>query len=196
VSRPDDCQYLVDATVSQWGRIDTIVNNAGTVEPIARIDAAEPPGWQENWLVNVLGPVMLTQAALPYLRRSEGRVIHISSGAAVKVVPGWGAYSVAKAALNHFNQMLAVEEPNITTIALRPGAVNTEMHAVIRAEGADAMSDENYSFFVNLHRQNKLLPPEKPGHALALLALYAPHEWSGEFIQWDEERVTNLAGSP
>jgi NAD(P)-dependent dehydrogenase (short-subunit alcohol dehydrogenase family) len=193
ISQPDDCRHLVEATVAQWGRIDAIVNNAGIVQPIARIADAEALDWQENWSINLLGPVVLTQAALPYLRQSKGRVIHVSSGAAVKVISGWSAYSVAKAALNHFNRMLAAEEPEITTIALRPGAINTDMHAVIREHGTDAMTTENYNFFFDLFRQDKLLPPEKPGRAVALLALYAPHEWSGEFIQWDEERVTRLA---
>jgi NAD(P)-dependent dehydrogenase (short-subunit alcohol dehydrogenase family) len=193
ISQPDECRHLVDAAVSQWGRIDAIINNAGIAQPIARLDEAEPLDWEENWAVNVLGPVLLTQAALPYLRQSKGRAVHVSSGAAVKAIPGWGAYCVAKAALNHFSQMLAVEEPDITSIAFRPGAVNTDMHAVIREQGAEAMADENYNYFVDLFRQDKLLPPEKPGRSLALLALYAPPEWSGEFIQWDEERVTQLA---
>jgi len=193
VSQADDCQHLVDATISQWGRINALINNAGIVEPIARLADAEPLGWQENWSVNVLGPVLLTQAALPYLRQSKGRTIHVSSGAAIKAIPGWGAYCVAKAALNHFSQMLAAEEPDVTSVAFRPSAVNTDMHAIIRAQGADAMAAKNYDYFVDLFRQDKLLPPEKPGRALALLALYAPPEWSGEFIQWDEERVVGLA---
>lgn len=192
VSQPDECQYLVDAAVSQFGRLDALVNNAGILHPIAPIADAEPLGWQENLGINLLGPVLLTQAALPHLRQRNGRAIHISSGAAINAIPGWGAYSVAKAGLNHFNKILAAEEPNITTLTVRPGVVDTEMQALIRNEGSGAMPPERYTYFVDLHRQGKLLPPEKPGRAVALLALHAPPAWSGEFIQWDDERINRL----
>ena len=46
--------------------------------------------------------------------------------------------------------------------------------------------------FLRYHEEDELLPPELPGRALAVLALMAPRDWSGEFIQWDEARVQDL----
>jgi NAD(P)-dependent dehydrogenase (short-subunit alcohol dehydrogenase family) len=87
---------------------------------------------------------------------------------------------------------LALEEPLITSICLRPGVVDTEMQALIRREGQAGMQADDYQKFVQYHSDGKLLPPELPGRALALLALYAPHQWSGEFIQWDDGRIKGL----
>ena len=122
VSRADDCDHLVNAAVSHFGRLDALVNNAGILEPIAPIAEADPQAWQRSWAVNVLGPVLMTRAALSHLRESEGRIVHISSGAANRPVVGWGAYCTTKAALNHLNRVLALEEPTLTTIAVRPGS--------------------------------------------------------------------------
>lgn len=187
-----DCRRLVGSTVEQFDRIDALVNNAGTLDPIQRIEHADPHAWQVNWQVNVLGPVMLSRAALPALRRSSGRVVNVSSGAAVRPIVGWGAYSSAKAAVTHLTEILAEEEPSITTVALRPGAVDTEMQSLIRDSGAREMESEAYLEYVRRHEQDQLLPPEKPGRAMAALALACSPDWSGQLIQWDENRVAEL----
>lgn len=192
VSHIEDCWRLVNKALRQYGQVNAIVNNAGIIEPIAPISEGDPHMWRANIEINVLGPVYLTQAALPHLRKQNGRVINVSSGAAVKVIQGWGAYCTAKAAVNHFNRMLASEEPSITAIAFRPGAVDTEMQATIREEGKEGMPADAHERYLGLHQQGDLLPPEVPGRSMAVLALYAPNGWSGEFIAWDEDRVQAL----
>jgi NAD(P)-dependent dehydrogenase (short-subunit alcohol dehydrogenase family) len=192
VSHVEDCWRLVNKALREYGRVDTIVNNAGIIEPIAPIAQGDPQMWRANVEINILGPVYLTQAALPHLRKRNGRVINVSSGAAVKVVEGWAAYCATKAALNHFTRVLAAEEAAVTAIAFRPGVVDTELQATIRAAGEEGMPAENYEHYVRLHQEGKLLPPELPGRSLAALSLYAPPSWSGEFISWDEERVRSL----
>jgi NAD(P)-dependent dehydrogenase (short-subunit alcohol dehydrogenase family) len=188
----EDCHRLVDKTLVEFGQLDAIVNNAGIIRPIAPIAEGTAEDWKENLEINLLGPVILTQIALRHLRMRNGRVISTSSGAAVKVIQGWGAYCTAKAALNHFNRVLASEETEITAITFRPGTMDTDMQSTIRSEGETGMPEETYSRYVRLHQQGALLSPELPGRALAVLALYAPHEWSGEFIAWDEDRVQTL----
>jgi NAD(P)-dependent dehydrogenase (short-subunit alcohol dehydrogenase family) len=192
VSHAADCQRAIAEAVRQFGGVDALVNAAGTVEPIAPIAEGDPGAWHQNLAVNVLGPFMLTQAALPYLRRSRGRVINVSSGAAINVTRGLAAYSAAKAALNHFTRTLAAEEPDITTIAFRPGIVDTAMQATIRREGATGMPEEVYARYVRYHQEGSLLPPEVPGCALAVLAFHASHEWSGAFLSWNDEQVQSL----
>jgi hypothetical protein len=54
------------------------------------------------------------------------------------------------------------------------------------------MQPEDHTFFMDLHTDRELLPPELPGRSLARVALYAPHAWSGEFISWDDERIAAL----
>lgn len=192
VSQHKDCRALVQAALDHFGRLDALINNAGIIEPIAPIAEADPAVWEQNLAINLLGPMLLTQSALPHLRQSQGRIINVSSGAAVNPVPGWSAYCAAKSALNHFNNVLALEETSITAIAFRPGVVDTEMQRVVRQEGAGGMPESAHARFVAYHEQGELLPPEVPGMALAMVALHAPAEWSGEFVAWDEERVQAL----
>lgn len=127
VSRLEDCQHLVEKAITHFGRIDSIVNSAGVIEPIAPIRRADPDLWQKNLEVNLLGPMMLIQASLPQLKLHHGRIINVSSGAAVNAVPGWSAYCAAKAGLNHFNQVLAAEEKDVTAITFLPGIIDTQI---------------------------------------------------------------------
>jgi NAD(P)-dependent dehydrogenase (short-subunit alcohol dehydrogenase family) len=192
VSRAEDCQRVIQRATERFGGIDGLVNNAGILEPVGPIAEAEAKAWRENWAVNVLGPVLMCQAALPHLRARKGRVVNVSSGAAVNAIEGWGAYCLSKAALNHLTRMLAAEEPEVTAISLRPGVVDTEMQEAIRRQGAQGMPEGVYARFVRYHEEGELLPPEVPGSALAVLALYAPHEWSGAFMPWDHDQVQSL----
>jgi NAD(P)-dependent dehydrogenase (short-subunit alcohol dehydrogenase family) len=192
VSRVQDCQLIVDRAVEIFGRIDALVNNAAIVEPIAPIARTDPADWTQSWVVNVLGPTVLTQAALPFLRESSGRVINVSSGAAERSIAGAAGYCTTKGALNQFNRVLAAEEDSITAIAVRPGVVDTPMQTAIRTEGQNGMPEDVYKRFVRYHEDGELLRAEVPGHTLAVLALHAPHDWSGDFLSWDEDRVQEL----
>lgn len=192
VGKEADCRRIVEMTIAKHGRINALVNNAAIVEPIGPIAEANAQAWERSWAVNVLGPVMLTRFALPYLRVNHGRVINVSSGAAEGGIRGAGAYSVSKAALNHYTRVLAAEEENITAIAIRPGVVDTAMQTFIRTQGEPGMPADVYDRFVRFYEEGELLSPEIPGWTLAILALYAPSDWSGEFLSWDEERIQEL----
>lgn len=105
-----------------------------------------------------------------------------SSGAAVTGYTGWGAYGASKAALNHLTKTLQAEEPDVITIAIRPGAVDTEMQRGLREEHHPGMQEKDRAKFLALHKNGKLLKPELPGHVMAKLVLDGPKDLSGEFI--------------
>ncbi len=193
ISAPDVVERLVATAILHFGGIDVVINNAAILEPLAQIDDSDPMLWRRNLDINVWAPYLLVQAALPYLRRSlHGRVINVSSGAAVRPTIGWSAYCVSKAAINMFTSVLAMEEPEITSIAFRPGAVDTSMQSILRQQGKGVMTEEVHHYFAQLHARHELLSPELPGRALAALGLYAPNEWSGRFIRWNEPTVQQL----
>jgi len=192
ISQQKDCQRLMDAILNRFGRVDGLVNNSGTVEPIAQVSDANLEAWQESWQINVLAPVMLSQLALPHLRQGGGRIINITSGSSLAGVGGWGAYSTAKAALNQLTRVLAAEEPSVTTLALLPGIMDTEMQSHIRATAKGRMAEKSYNWLVNLHEKGQLIPPEAPGMAIACLVLYAPKGWNGEILEWNDPRIQNL----
>ena len=192
ISRYDDCRRIIDQTLETYGRIDVLVNNAGTIEPLDPVSEANHTEWAYHMAVNLLGPMQMCQLAIPYLRQTKGKVINLTSHAAEVSIPGASAYGSSKAALNRFSMTLAVEEPDITVILFIPGEVDSPMQGVIREKGKGKTSDETYQYFVTLHEQGKLLPPRIPALAAASLALKAPHELSGKILQWDDERVHKL----
>ncbi len=193
VSQPDVAERLVAAAVLAFGRLDAVVNNAGVLEPLDRIESADPDAWLRNLQINLLAPFLMTQAALPHLRRSAaGRVINVSSGAAVRPTAGWSAYCTGKAGLNMFTGVLALEEPEVVALAVRPGVVDTAMQQALRQRGREVMPPEIYQHFVDYYERGRLLPPRMPGRALAVLALHAPRAWSGQFLSWDDPEVEKL----
>lgn len=121
--------------------------------------------------------------ALPALRKSKGRILFTSSGAAVKAYSTWGAYGSSKAALNHLALTLGVEEPDVTTISIRPGVVDTEMQRELREVHHKTMKKDDAEGFFSLHRNGQLLKPEQPGNVMAKLVLDAPNGLSGKFLR-------------
>jgi NAD(P)-dependent dehydrogenase (short-subunit alcohol dehydrogenase family) len=123
----------IRATVERHGTLDVLVYNASALGPSGRPTlAALPPSELEDVLrVNVVAPLALVQAVLPFLARSAtGLVVNISSDAAVGAYPGWGAYGASKAALDLVSRTLAAElaESHVSVVAVDPGDLRTAMH--------------------------------------------------------------------
>jgi ketoreductase RED2 len=120
---------LVDATVERYGRLDVLVNNAGTtaVIPHHDLESATPDVWRRIFDVNVIGTWQLTVAALPHLRASgAGSVVNITSLAGVRQTGSSIPYAASKAALNHMTRLLAnVVGPEVRVNAVAPGLVDT-----------------------------------------------------------------------
>lgn len=123
------------------------------------------------------------KAGLGELRKSGGCIVWVSSGAAVKPYAAWAAYGSSKAAINSISAQLAVEEPNISTIAIAPGRVDTDMQAVLRASGKEVMDEAQYNSFSEAFHQGKLLKPEQPGHVIANLVANAQKDLTGKFLK-------------
>jgi len=193
VSDAGACRAAVARTLERFGRLDAVVNNAGMVEPLAPVGDSDTDRWQYNIAVNLLGPFYLIRAAIAELRRQGGRIVNVSSGAATKSVENASAYCAAKAALNHFSRVLAAEEPRVTVMAVRPGVVDTRMQDTIRQKGRGAMSAGQLAYYLNLKERGQLEKPEVPGRSLAWLALHGPREFSGQFLDYDDPRISQPA---
>lgn len=122
------------------------------------------------------------KAGLPALRESKGKIIFTSSGAAVTAYRGWALYGATKAAMNHLALSLGEEEPEVTTISIRPGMVDTEMQRELREDHATTLEPQMHAKFTTVHKDGKLLKPEQPGHVMAKLVLDAPNELTGKFF--------------
>jgi short-subunit dehydrogenase len=136
VSRPDDCRALVEATVTTFGGIDTLVNNAG-MSAHARFEDVTDLAWTEELMrINHWGAVRCTQAALPHLKARRGRIVAVASLAGLVGVPGRTAYSATKFAMVGFFEALRTElrGSGVSVTIAYPGVVATE----IRRRGFDA----------------------------------------------------------
>jgi NAD(P)-dependent dehydrogenase (short-subunit alcohol dehydrogenase family) len=109
------------------GRLDLLVNNASLLgpplPPLANYPLEE---LQRVFRANVLAPLALVQLALPLLGPG-GRILNVTSDAAVEAYEGWGGYGASKAALEQLTSVLAAEHPEMRIYAVDPGDMNTQM---------------------------------------------------------------------
>ncbi|MGH3510299.1 MAG: SDR family oxidoreductase, partial [Nocardioidaceae bacterium] len=126
---PRHRQALVDEAVALGGA-DALVNNASTLghSPLPRLSALDPGTFETILDTNVVAPLALVQGFLSQLRTRHGRVLNVTSDAAVEAYPGWGGYGSSKAALEQLTRILAEEEPLLHVYAVDPGDMRTRMH--------------------------------------------------------------------
>ena len=110
-------------------RLDLLVNNASTLGPSPQPELAAYPltALERVYRVNVLAPLALTQLALPLIS-AGGRIINITSDAAVEPYEGWGGYGSSKAALEQLTAILGAERPSLRVYSVDPGDMRTAMH--------------------------------------------------------------------
>lgn len=123
-----DCKALIANAVARFGRIDTLVNNAG-MSAHARFEEVGDLAWYRRLMdINLWGAVQCTQAALPHLHASRGRIVAVSSLAGLTGVPGRTAYSATKFALAGFFEALRVEvaAQGVSVTLVYPGVVATQ----------------------------------------------------------------------
>ncbi|HIB63954.1 MAG TPA: SDR family NAD(P)-dependent oxidoreductase, partial [Phycisphaerales bacterium] len=81
------------------GKLDAVVLNAGSVEPIGTIETVDETAWLQAVQLNLAAPFLLAKHLLPALAQNSGRLITIGTGAATSPIPSWSAYCTSKAAL-------------------------------------------------------------------------------------------------
>lgn len=136
ISDVTQLQAVIDTTLARFGRIDTLINNAGFA-PRAAIEHHTPQLIHQIFAVNAIAPTLAIAAVWPtMLRQKAGRIVNVSSFATIDPFPGFFAYSAAKASVN----LLALTASNegrtqgIRAFAVAPGAVETDMLRAIMSE--------------------------------------------------------------
>ena len=126
ISDPVSCDAMVLAAVNAFGRIDTLVNNAGLYSTLKLTDFSKikPEDWQRVLNVNVMGQAFVTAAVLPTMQtQSKGEIVNMSSGTQFKGVPYLLHYVASKGAINAMTKALAKElgEFGIRVNGVAPG---------------------------------------------------------------------------
>jgi NAD(P)-dependent dehydrogenase (short-subunit alcohol dehydrogenase family) len=124
---------LVGAACALVGPLDVVVHNASSLGAVPLRDLADTEGhdFARVLEVNLLGPFRITKAIVgSMMLRGRGLVVNLSSDAGVVAYPGWGAYGVSKAALDHLTRIWAEElrESGVRFLSVDPGEMDTRMH--------------------------------------------------------------------
>lgn len=194
VSEESGRQRVCEA-LPEEARIAYLVHNAGVLDPIGPIGDLDVASWRRNMAVNVEAPLFLTQALLP--RLDEGRIVHVSSGAAHRPIAGWSAYCTAKAALFMLYRCINAElnERRILCASVRPGVVDTPMQAHVREQPETRFP--SVERFRTLQREGALHPPEEVARFMSWV-LREVSDGAFPAREWDIDDTTHheLWGGP
>ena len=182
----------METAISKFGKLNGLVLNHGVLTPLGKISDVKPEEFLECLNINTVSLLNPIQKSLDYLRESKGNVVFVSSGAATGSYAAWGAYNSSKAAMNSICRTLANEEPDITSIAVRPGVVDTDMQGQIRLLGDAHMLPNDYKKFYDLFTNNKLVKADEPAKVLAELVVNKKHQYNGQLLSFDGEELKDL----
>lgn len=163
VARFEDVAGAVAAAQEAFGRLDALINNAGLIEPIARLEDSAPGDWGQVVDVNLKGAYHGLRAALPVMvSQGGGTVINLSSGAATSALEGWSHYCATKAAVLSLTRCADKEAraQRVRVIGLSPGTVATDMQVAIKASGINPVSQLDPGVHI---------PPDWVARAIAFL---------------------------
>ncbi|HEY2394638.1 MAG TPA: SDR family NAD(P)-dependent oxidoreductase [Rudaea sp.] len=183
--REDECRRIVTATEAQFGRLDVLVNNAG-VMLLAPVDGSNPADWRTMLELNVLAPMVSSQAALPGMRaRGGGHIVNVSSTAGRIANPNVSGYSASKFGIVAFSESLRREvyKDNIRVTVIEPGIVETELREHIPHAGMKQTLD---AFAASLRQ----LQPEDVANAVLYCVTQPAHVNVNEILMrpTDQER--------
>ncbi len=188
VSRYWEVEAAVQATVDAFGGLDVFIGNAGVIEPISRIEEADPDAWGHAIDINLKGVFYGMRAALPVmLGAGGGTILTISSGAAHNALEGWSHYCASKAGAAMMT-MCADKEAGtkgIRAMGLSPGTVATEMQREIKASGINPVSALDWDDHI---------PADWPARALMWMCTPDADEYIGQEVSLRDPAIRARIG--
>ena len=168
IRNTQDVKNVVSKTVKKFGRIDILVNNAGIFPKIKQLHKIEDNEWDEVLDVNLTGQFRFTREVIPYLQKTSGSIINISSDAGLKAYQGFNAdaYSASKAALIILTKCWALEysKDKIRVNCICPGVVDTDMTKPF------LKTEKDKEFINNEHPIGRIGQPDEIGKAVLYFA--------------------------
>jgi NAD(P)-dependent dehydrogenase (short-subunit alcohol dehydrogenase family) len=197
VTQRESVHRAVRETEAELGPITLLVNNAGTLGPIGPAWDADPADWWRDVETTLLGAFNCTQAVMPgMVERRQGRIVNVSSYAAIRPSPYLSSYAAAKAALVSFTEALAGEaaEHGISVFAVSPGRVRTAMTEHIAKAGRRWLGGDEEAQWVEPELAGKLVVFIASGAADGLSGrfLHVLDDWDGLARRADEVRREDL----
>ncbi|MCV6595882.1 MAG: SDR family oxidoreductase [Mangrovicoccus sp.] len=188
VAQYDQVAAVMALAQESFGSLDVVINNAGVIEPIARLEDSDPAAWAQVIAINLIGVYNGIRAALPVMSAAGGgTVITISSGAASNALEGWSHYCTSKAGAKMLTDCLHKEcaDQGIRAIGLSPGTVATEMQVQIKASGINPVSQLDPSVHI---------PADWPARACIWLASSAADDLVGSEVSLRDPEIRQRIG--
>jgi 3-oxoacyl-[acyl-carrier protein] reductase len=182
------CQRLVHETTRNFGPPDILINNAGVIEPISMVGAADPAEWARAIQINLIGAYYAIRAVLSgMIERGHGDIINVSSGAALRPLEGWSAYCAGKAGLAMLTRSIDLEHraAGIRVFGFQPGTTDTDMQVTIRASGVNMISQ--------IPRE-QLTPVAYPARAIVYLCTKDADDLTGKEFSLREDDFRRRIG--
>jgi NAD(P)-dependent dehydrogenase (short-subunit alcohol dehydrogenase family) len=175
-------------THRHFGRLDALINNAGVIDPIARIEDADPTAWGRAIDINLKGVFHGLRAAIPLMKaQGGGTIITVSSGAAHNPLEGWSSYCASKAGAAMLTRAAHLEEAahGLRIMGLSPGTVATDMQLRIKASGINPVSQLDPAVHI---------PADWPARCLLWMCGTGGDEWLGREISLRDEAIRRAIG--
>ena len=171
-----------------FGTIDVLINNAGIIDPIQRIEHSDPVAWGQLIDINLKGLYYGIRYALPFMKSNHGgTILNVGSGAATTALSGWAHYCSSKAAVHHLTACLHIEEVKngIRALTLSPGTVATDMQKSIAKSGINRVSEIPWEEHID---------PLWPAMALAWMTTSEADDWLGQTVSLRDEKIREKIG--
>ncbi|WP_375254618.1 SDR family oxidoreductase [Yoonia sp.] len=188
VSDYGQVQAAIAKTITSFGQLDVLINNAGVVDPIGHLQDTDPVAWGKTIDINLKGVMYGLHAAMPgMIAQGGGTIINISSGAAHGPVEGWSAYCSSKAGVYMLTRAADKEarDKGLRIMGLSPGTVATQMQREIKASGVNPVSQLDWSVHI---------PPEWPAQTLLWMCTAEADAYLGGDVSLREDDIRAKVG--
>lgn len=192
VSNEKEVKALVDLTLSEYSKVDILINNAGVMGDLAAIDAQDGNVWHHVYDVNVLGAVYGTKHIAGHMQgRRSGAIVNISSVAGIRSGAGGNAYSASKAAVINFTRTSACDlgEYNIRVNCICPGLIETGMTKMVFDYAREKGKEKKLGSRCELRRYGR---PEEVASAILFLSSDDASYMTGQALAVDGGNSASL----
>ena len=172
VSQPDHIEQMVAKAAQEYGRLDLLVNNAGTQGEVAKLADQRLESFEEVFATNVMGVFLTMKYAIPHILKNGGAIVNVASGGGLVGVPGASVYCASKHAVVGMTKVAALDyaTQGIRVNAVCPGGVDTPMlQRFFDSVGDEAASQQARAEFNASHPMGRIATSEEVADAIAFL---------------------------
>jgi NAD(P)-dependent dehydrogenase (short-subunit alcohol dehydrogenase family) len=188
VTEPGAAERIVEACESAFGRVDVLVNNAGSM-PVARLDELTDEDWQAQWDLNVMASLRLMRVAAPKMaERGWGRIVNVASSAGRRPSLRNAAYAVTKAGQISLSRVFADQyaSRNVLVNAVAPGPTTSELWTAEDGIAAQVARQQGTTREQELENAAGKIPVGRMG---------TPEEVAAVVVFLCSERASDVAGA-